>query len=250
MAHAATDQKDIRELQRIALGAGDAVARTRPKSLSRAAYLELVDILSRWSAAGIALIAGIGAYLAITAGRDFPLRAAVWTLLLLAALWATRRLCSEFRRGAAITARPFRWRASYTSAVSVLGVIFGTAPILLLPAEAATAFSFLMSGLVIIGAFGAAVFHAAHLPSAAAFALPGAFFPVIGALRFGGVWTAVTMTVVCTVAICAIVAVNKFVKTRSAARNPRTSFVRREIADEARSPAQATGSDQTFKSAV
>ncbi len=250
MARNTTDQKDVRELQRIALGANEVVKRPKPKSLSRAAYLELVDILSRWSAAGIALIAGMGAYLAITTGRDFPVRAATWTLLLLAALWASRRLCSEFRRGAAITARPFRWRASYTSAVSVLGVIFASAPILLIPTESASAFAFLLSGLVMIGAFGSAAFHAAHLPSAAAFALPGAVFPVIGALRVGEVWTAVAISIVSLIAVGIVAAANKVIKDRSAGRNPRTTFLRREVSPVEDALERATAPDQSLKSAV
>lgn len=222
-------EKDVRELQRLAREAPIGVRPRRPKPYSRAALLEMIDILSRWSAAGLALIAGIGIFLAIAAGRAYPARALAWSAMLLAALFVCRRLHSQYRAGAAISARPFRWRASYTSCLSVLGVIFASAPILLTPAGAPEGLALQVVALAVLGAFGAAALHSAHIASAAAFAAPGALLPLLAALRTGE-----SVLFVLAVSLSAMGVVATFLLSQAIARNarrrkPRTAFQRREV---------------------
>ena len=225
----AIDHKDVRELQQLAQDSAHIRLRPRKKRASRAAYLELIDILSRWSAAGLAVTAGISIFLATTVGRAYPVRAAVWAGLLLSAVWVSRRMRSQFRAGATIAARPFRWRASYTSSVSVLGVVFASAPILLTPFDTPSGLFLQTLGLTMFGAFAAALFHAAHLPTASAFAAPGAILPLLAALRNGNA-TIFLSVIAVSVALCAgVYAFNRVISKNAARRNPRSSFLRREI---------------------
>ena len=78
MSSLSLHEKNVRELQELAQEAPAAPQRDRRKPLSRAARLHLIDMLSRQSATGLALVAGVSVYLAITAGRAFPARAAAW----------------------------------------------------------------------------------------------------------------------------------------------------------------------------
>lgn len=222
------NNKDVRELQRLAQEtpiAGQRTRRTRP--YSRAALLELIDILSRWSAAGLALIAGAGAYLAIAAGRAYPARALAWSAMLLAALWVCRRLHTQYRSGAAISARPFRWRASYTSCLSVLGVIFASAPILLTPVGAPAGLALQVVALSMFGAFGAAVLHSAHIPSAAAFAAPGAVMALLAAIRTGDPGAFILPATLAALGLAATLALAEAIARNARRRNPRTAFLRR-----------------------
>jgi len=230
MAHTMIERKDVRELQRLAEESSLSFKPAAPrKAASRAALLEMIDILSRWSAAGLASIAGIAVYLAIIAGRSFPARAAAWTALILCALWVCRRMRSQFRAGAAITARPFRWRASYTSCLSILGVIFASAPILLTPAGAPAAISLQITALVMLGAFGAALSHAAHPTSAAAFAAPGAVLPILAAVRDGNFVLIAALAAISAAGLIVVFAFSRTIARNAGLRNPRTRFVRRGI---------------------
>ena len=65
-------EKNVRELQQMAREAPGNGRREPRKSLSRAARLHLIDMLSRQSATGLALVAGVSIFLAVTAGRDYP----------------------------------------------------------------------------------------------------------------------------------------------------------------------------------
>ncbi len=229
MAPAAMEAKDVRELQRLAQQSPQTLRRRGARRHSRAAYLELIDILSRWSAAGLALVAGVGVYLAVTIGQVYPARAAAWTILLIGALWIARSMRSRFRAGAAIAARPFRWRASYTSALCVLGVVFATAPVLLTPATAPPALFLQALALSMVGAFGASLFHAAHAPSAAAFALPGAIIPVLAAIRSGDFVIVIAVGALSALALSCLAFFCRAMTELSARRNPRTSVLRREV---------------------
>lgn len=229
MARAAIDAKDVRELQRLAQQSPQSSRRRPRKRYSRAAYLELIDILSRWSAAGLALMAGVGVYLAVTIGRTYPARTAAWTVLLIGALWIARSMRSRFRAGAAIAARPFRWRATYTSALCVLGVIFAAAPVLLTPVNAPAALFLQALALSMVGAFGAALFHSAHPPSAAAFALPGVALPLMAAIRSGDIVIVAVVGALCAIALSGLAFFGKALTELSARRNPRTTFLRREV---------------------
>ncbi len=230
MAHTRIERKDVRALQRLAEKSSHSFkpAAVR-KTASRAALLEMIDILSRWSAAGLALVAGIGVYLAIIAGRSFPARAAAWTAMILCALWICRHMRSQFRAGAANAARPFRWRASYTSCLSILGVIFASAPILLTPEGAPTTISLQVTILVMIGAFGAALSHAAHPASAAAFAVPGAILPILAAVRSSDVILVAALAATSAAGLIAVFLFSRTISGNAGLRNPRTRFVRRGI---------------------
>ncbi|VAV96666.1 hypothetical protein MNBD_ALPHA05-825 [hydrothermal vent metagenome] len=243
MAHA-MEVKDARALQRLAEETSRSFKPARPKTRSRAALLEMIDLLSRWSAAGLALIAGIAVYMAIIAGRGFPARALAWTALLLCAVWVCRRMRAQFRAGAAIAARPFRWRASYTSCLSVLGVIFASAPILLTPQDAPGLISLQVVVLVMVGGFGAALFHAAHPTSAAAFAVPGALLPILAAIRGGDMLLTSALAATSVAGLFVVFTLSRTIARNASRRNPRTRFVRREIEPSGRyvenAPAQAT----------
>jgi hypothetical protein len=228
MSNAHQNDKDIKELQRLAQSAPLA-PRKRRERLSRAAQFAAIDLLSRWSAAGLALIAGVGVYLSITVGRDYPTRAAAWALMLLAALWVCRRLQSQYRSGAAFASRPFRWRASFTSCLCVLGVAFASAPILLTPAGAEPSMAVQTTALSLMGAFGAAIFFAAHLNSAAALAAPGALFPLLAAWRAGDPTAAVIVFLAAAAGAGAIVAVQTVIATKLKTRHPRTRALRSEF---------------------
>ncbi len=238
--------KDVRELQRLAQEAPLRDQDRKPKARSRAALLELIDILSRWSAAGLAVVAGVAIFIAVAAGRAYPARAVAWSVMLVCALWVCRRLHSQYRAGAAISGRPFRWRASYTSCLSVLGVVFASAPILLTPAGAPTGLALQVLTLAILGGFCAAALHAAHLASAAAFAAPAVILPFLAATRAGdGVYFLLAGSLA--VVGLAVVFTLSWVITRNAGRrNPRTTFLRREVslADRARAGAKPAGATQ------
>ncbi len=229
MAHAMMEVKDARGLQRLAEETSRSFRPARPKTRSRAALLEMIDLLSRWSAAGLALIAGIAVYLAIIAGRGFPARAAAWISLMVCAIWVCRRMRAQFRSGAAIAARPFRWRASYTSCLSVLGVVFASAPILLTPQDAPGLISLQVIVLVMLGGFGAALFHAAHPTSAAAFAIPGALLPTLAAIRGGDMVLTSALAATSVAGFVVVIALSRTIARNAGRRNPRTRFVRREI---------------------
>ena len=245
MADATANGKSIKELQRLAQEA-PAAARLRRKPPSRAALLQAVDLLSRWSAAGLAVIAGIGVYLSITVGRTYPGRAAAWALMLLAALYVCRRLQWQFRAGDEISAHPFRWRASFTSCLCVLGVAFASAPILLTPVDAAPVLAAQAAALTLGGSFLAAIFFSAHLNSAAAICAPGAVFPLLAAWRSGDAGAAVYAALAAATDIALIFIVRYAVASRLAARNPRTTMIRN---DAPRAPRRHSSHDAGRRSA-
>ena len=232
MSRIPLEEKDVRELQQLASETPSSPAQQRPKSLSRAARLHLIDMLSRQSATGLALVAGVAVYLAITAGRDFPARAAAWAAMALCALWVCRRLRGQFRSGNAISSHPFRWRASYTSCLSVLGVILASAPILLVPAEAPQSLLLQVGVLALLAASGAAMLHTAHLASAAAFVAPAALFAILAGLRSGDLTLAGAAAAAALICVTGVYMVNRAVQATAARQHPRTSFLRRSVEDE------------------
>lgn len=225
MTDAVAGGKTIKDLQRLAQEA-PAQVQSRRKTPSRAALLEAVDLLSRWSAAGLAVIAGIGVYLSITVGRTYPARAAAWALMLLAALYVCRRLQMQFRSGAEIAAHPFRWRASFASCLCVLGVAFASAPILLTPLGAAPILAAQASALTIMGAFCAAIFFSAHLNSAAAVAIPGAAFPLLAAWRSSDASAALYAALAAAMGAALVLVIRYAIARRLAVRHPRTPLIR------------------------
>lgn len=206
-------------------------ARRKPQGPSRAARLHLIDMLSRWGGAGLAIIAGLTIFCAVTAGREHPFRASVWCAIVLGALYVCRRLRKEFRAGEASAARPFRWRANYTSALAVLGAGFGAGSLLILPAGAAPGTSLQTLSLILAGSLGAALLHTPHGRSAAALFIPAALFSIFGAWRAGGVPLALFGAGAMFVAgSAALYLISWRLRSTAARRFPRTAFIRREPA--------------------
>ena len=238
MTDAVAGGKTIKDLQRLAQEA-PAHVRPRRKPPSRAALLEAIDLLSRWSAAGLAVIAGIGVYLSVTVGRAYPARAAAWALMLLGALFVCRRLQLQFRSGAEIAAHPFRWRASFASCLSVLGVAFASAPILLTPLDAAPILAAQASALTLMGAFCAAIFFSAHLNSAAAVAVPGAAFPLLAAWRSGDASAALYAGLAAMTGVALLLVIRYAIARRLASRHPRAPLIRAGAESEIEGPREA-----------
>lgn len=247
MNSASLQGKTVRELQELAQRPPAAPKRQRRPDLSRAGRLHLIDILSRWSGFSLALVAGVAVYLAVTAGRAFPARAAVWALMALAVLWACRRLRSEFRSGARLSSRPFRWRASFTASLSVLGVILASAPILLTPVTAPSAMAAQVMALSLIAGFAAALLLAAHLPSAAALAAPAAIFAVLASLRAGDPGLLAASVATSLLGLTGLYLACRYLEKAAARRYPRTTLVRREIERRTAAGAQR---DNTSSSAL
>lgn len=226
MTSASLHDKNVRELQELAREAPLRPKKRRAAPLSRGARLHLIDLLSRWSAPGLAIVAGASVYLAIAAGREYPARALAWAAMLLASLWVCRRLRAEFRAGAGLSAHPFRWRASYTSSASVLGVAFACAPILLAPAEAAAAIQLQIIALMLLVSFAAALMHAAHFYTAAAFAVPSAVFAVLAGARAGEPSLIFGALATALLGFAGLSFANQYLEKSASRRHPRTTFMR------------------------
>ncbi|WDI30475.1 hypothetical protein PUV54_10950 [Hyphococcus flavus] len=229
MTSASLHAKNVRELQELAQHAPIEPRKRKSSSLSRAARLHLIDVLSRWSAPGLALLAGVSVYLAVVAGRVYPGRAFAWGLMALGALWVCRRLRSQFRAGANLADRPFRWRAAYTSSLSVLGVVLGSAPILLAPVDAPTALALQITALALFAIFAAALLHSAHFFSAAALAAPGALFAILTGLRAGETSLVLAAISTAILGMTGLRIANRYLEKGASRRYPRTAFIRREI---------------------
>ncbi len=231
MARKPLDQKDVRELQHLAQELPIKPRSNRRQSPSRAAMLELIDILSRWSTTGLALIGGLSIYLALTAGRVYPARAACWALLLISALWVCRNLLSQFRSGGTSAGHPFHWRASYTSCLSVLGVVFASAPILLTPVGAPASIFLQVTAIGLVGGFAAAIAHSAHLTTTFAIAVPTAILPLLSAIRAGDTALTTVVGALSAMGLAISYGLCRVIASDAAKRNPRTSLQRRSSAD-------------------
>ncbi|WP_411817403.1 hypothetical protein [Hyphococcus sp. DH-69] len=229
MADAPLQAKTVRELQELAQNAPVTRAKAKRPVISRAARLHLIDILSRWSGPGLALVAGASIYLAVLAGRTHPGRATAWALMMFSALWVCRRLRDNFRAGSNHASRPFRWRSSFTAAVSVLGVILASAPILLVPATAFAAHGIQIFALTIIISFATGLALIAHLPSAAAVVIPGAIFAILTGLRGNDAGLLAAAVATSVLGIAGLYLANRMLEQNAAKRFPRTTFLRREI---------------------
>lgn len=224
--HSLGARPTVHELQALAR---EAAKPRRRRSLSRAARLHLIDILSRWGGSGLALFAGVAIFVAISAGNAYPLRAAVWLVLVLAALYICRRLRREFRVGERSAARPFRWRANYTSALAVLSAAFGAGAVIAVTGEATAQFAFESLSLLLAAALGAGLLHAGHAPTAAAALAPAAIFVVLGAYRTGGALSALAAFGAAAAGAAALFFFCKFLLERAAKRFPRTGLVRQQF---------------------
>lgn len=242
-SESAAARPTIHDLQAMAAGARRKLRRRRPGP-SRAARLHLIDALSRWGGAGLALIAGVAIFIAVSAGREAPLRASAWALMMLAALHVCRLLRNRFRAGEDIAARPFRWRAEYTAALVALGAAFGSGSLIVVAPGAAQAFGLETLALILVGALGAAALHAAHGRSAAALFLPAGLFSILGAWRIGGAPLALYGAAAMLVAGALLLFfLRRAWRRRAMRRFPRTGFIRREAA-------RGTAEDETGEDAA
>lgn len=201
--------------------------RRKPKRVSRAALLQLIDVLSRWGGAGLAAMAGVAIFLSVSAGRAAPFAAALWTCLVLAALFVARRLHQGFRRGDRIAGRPFRWRANYTAALAVVSAAMGSA-IWILPAAALGRFDIAL--LTIAAAAAAAMLHSAHPASAASSGGPAVLLALSGYVRFSGFDAGFFLLATGVLTLfCATGWVSRRLHQKAVARFPRLRPLRREI---------------------
>jgi hypothetical protein len=226
------EEKTVQELQLLAAEAARAPATSAPrKPLSRAARLHLIDQLSRWGGSGLALFAGTAIFIATVVARNMPIRAAVWAVLLLAALYLCRRYRREFRRGDRIASRPFRWRAYYTATLAVVSAAFGAGAFLLTPKGVDPVFAAEIMTLMVIATVGATALHAPHPPSAAAAGLPA--FALMSGAALRGDWGSTIALVALGVGLALLPGVffaSQRVLAAARGKFPRTSLIRREAA--------------------
>ena len=229
-----SDAPTIRDLQDRAKSAamGAASARQRRRSrLSRSARLHLIDVLSRWGGSGLALIAGITIFIAVFSGRTYPLRAGVWVLIVLGALYCCRRLRHDYRAGKKIASRPFRWRANYTSSLCVLSAAFGAGAFLTTPSGTAGGALLQTAALILAGSVGAAALHIAHGRSVAAIIAPAALFLITAIWLSVGAQMAIFGAGAMTLAAsAALFLASRQLQQSTAVRFPRTGLLRRDTA--------------------
>ena len=243
--------KSVRELQELAARQSLRIGKTRRKnSISRAGQLHLIDVLSRWSGAGLGAIAGVTIFLAVTIGQAMPLRAAVWSSLVLIALYYSRRLRRDFRAGGKVTAHPFRWRANYTSSLCVLGATFGAGAYLLTP-EGINNTPYLTYFLLLGATLFAAGLHSAHAFSAAAIAVPSLTFVIAGAWRGLDISLALSGLIgLSSLGLLGVYFIASAATNQANKRFPRSGFVRHDaIASETAKKADAPDLPTTAASA-
>lgn len=238
--------RNVKELQSMAQAAqhGPQRAPQRPK-LSRAAQLHLIDALSRWSATGLAIVAGVAIFISVAIARDLALRSLIWMGLVFAALVYCRTRRKDFRRGARIASRPFRWRAEYTSALSVLSAAVGSGGVLLAPAAPNFAAIEILA-LLMIAILASGILHAAHARAAAAMILPGFAFLVAGALQSTtDAALVITLFLAASAMIGLAAAISGRLARQASLRFPRTRLLRREIfVEENDAPAAKSATDK------
>ena len=219
--------KDVRDLQALASAQAHRPVRPVPGTRwSRAALLDIIDKLSRWSAAGLAITAGAAIFFAMRIGQLYPARAAAWIALVMGALWICRRYQAEFRSGRQSTAKPFRWRANYVACASVLGVAFASAPILLIPVGASEFIALQTNIFLLLAAFGVALCHGAYLPAALAFMVPATAFTLLNTLRASDVASLGVFAILSSIALIGLLLFNRRIVRQVQRNNPRTKTLR------------------------
>ena len=211
------------------------VKQVKRNRLSRMARLNLIDILSRWSSIGLAIICGGAVFLGTLLGRLEPMRTTIWLLMVFAGLYACSRLRQDFRAGEKTAAHPFRWRANYTSALTVLSAAFGAGALIVVRPGAGLE---LLSFMAMVSVCAAAT-HIAHGRSAAALLAPTGLFIIAATLREAGVQYAVfgaAAFFVC--ASAGLFLASRNLQARAAAQYPRTRLARRRLIDEISTPSK------------
>ncbi|MFN3959383.1 MAG: hypothetical protein ACK4NP_05670 [Parvularculaceae bacterium] len=222
---------NVHDLQALAVEAAvEQAASSGRKARSRAANLHLIDLLSRWGGSGLAIFAAAAIFITVVIGRDYPLRAWVWAAMVFAALYLCRRYRKEFRRGDRIAARPFRWRAYYTSTLAVVSAAFGAGAFLLAVPATSQSVRFEILAAMVIGSLAASAFNVAHRLAALAAALPASAFLVAAALRIDGLSLApAALTAILAAGVSALWISSSIAATAADRKFPRTGLVRREI---------------------
>jgi hypothetical protein len=178
----------------------------------------------------LALFAGVTIFVAVSAGRAYPLASGAWTVMVLASLYACRRLRKQFRAGERSASRPFRWRANYTASLCVLSAAFGAGSLIAIPIGAPAQFAYESFALMLAAALGAGLLHAGHATSGLAAFLPTTGFVLIGVFRTGGADLALAgFAFAAAVAAAALFLLWRFLGDRARRRFPRTGFVRQEV---------------------
>lgn len=224
----ASDSLTVRDLQALAAEAATAPAVAR-KARSRAAQLHLIDLLSRWGGSGLAAFAAAAIFIAATIARGQPLRAGVWAAIVFAALYLCRRYRKEFRRGDKIASRPFRWRAYYTSTVSVVSAAFGAGAFLLaVPASGAERIEIFAA--LIAATLAAAALHSAYRLAGLAALAPASVFIAAASIRASG-FSPASLGVIALLAAGAagVWIASGRIGEAADRRFPRTALVRRDI---------------------
>lgn len=231
--HSSNKARTVLELQELAQTVVVRPKRRR-RGPSRSARLQLIDILSRWAGSGLALYAGVAVFLSVTVGRAYPLRAVVWTGLVLIALFWTRRLLKAFRAGEASASRPFRWRANYTASLCVLSAAFGAGGLILAPKDAPMEFVYQSLALLVAASLGAGVANAAHGRSAMAASLPAAALISLAAIGAVGLHTALLgVGAAALTGGATLFLFHSYLRQKITRRFPRTTILRREMTAEA-----------------
>ncbi|MBI1393131.1 MAG: hypothetical protein GC152_10365 [Alphaproteobacteria bacterium] len=177
------DGPSVRDLQRAAASARRSKRTRGVDDLSRSAQLQLIDDLSRSGDAGIAVLVGASALMAVTFGAAAPGRAALWMALVFATAYAAGRLRRTFRRGEKIAGKPFRWRANYTASLAALSAAVGAGAILLNPADPTLPDAAGAILTIALAAPVAAWFHRAHRVTVLTTAAPAMAFVGLAAAR-------------------------------------------------------------------
>ncbi|MEM9705778.1 MAG: hypothetical protein AAF850_06830 [Pseudomonadota bacterium] len=218
----------VHEMQERARSAFAQGFRPGPRRLSRAAQLHLIDILSRNGLAGLGLIAGVVIFVAVAGGQTAPFPTAVWAAQVLIALFVCRRLRSDFRVGENLTARPFRWRANYTSALCVLSAAIGAGALMTTTQSDPPAQIMQTCAILSVGLIGSSALHIAHARAATGMLAPGAFFVIACLWQTLGVSIALMTAIgAYAVVLFAITTASRALKSDTAQRFPRTTTNRR-----------------------
>lgn len=216
---------------------------TRSRKPSRAARLELIDILSRRGSIGLFVLFAASIAIVFISYSSAPGRTAVWATLVIAALWVSRVFQARFRSGRSDNSRPFRWRAEYTAALSVVGVAFASAPELLSLDPGLGPFQGNLTLIVLFAVICAALFHASHFMASMALIVPFATFFLLGQVQQFPIAPNISQIFMLSTGVLVVLFTNRALVARAQMRNPRSKFLRSEV----ESASDALNSDRELR---
>ncbi|MBT8473375.1 MAG: hypothetical protein HKN14_08700 [Marinicaulis sp.] len=218
--------KDLQE--KAASGVAKKAIKPSPKP-SRAARLELIDILSRRGSIGLFILFAATVLIVLISYSEAPARTAAWAIMVIAALWVSKVFQSRFRSGRSDNSRPFRWRAEYTAALSVVGVAFASAPELLALDPGHGAFQSDLTLIVLFAVICAALFHASHFVASMALIVPFATFFLLGQAKQFPIAPNIPQIFMFSTGFLVVLFTNRALVTRAQKRNPRSKLLRSEV---------------------